>query len=151
MKNTLTLISQIILALIGIVALILMIKLPLTEGRAAYLDLLSIYTDPLITHAYIASIPFFIGLYQACVLLGCIRQNKLFSPSSVKALKVIKLCAVVTSFFVILAGVYIALFHAEGDDPAGFLALCIMIIFVSTIVAICANMFERKLQRALQR
>ena len=75
-----------VIVLIGIVALVVMIRFPLTEGRAVNLDLFSIYSDPFIIYGYLASIPFFIALYQAFKLLGYIGQNEVFSLSSVKAL-----------------------------------------------------------------
>jgi hypothetical protein len=47
------------------------------------------------------------------------------------------------------AGLYIRLFHNKEDDPAGFLALCILTTFVSIVVATAAPIFEKILQNAL--
>jgi hypothetical protein len=47
------------------------------------------------------------------------------------------------------AGLYIRLFHNKEDDPAGFLALCILTTFVSIVVATAAAIFEKILQNAL--
>ena len=65
MKRSSTLFLKAILCLIAIVVLAGLIWFPQTEGRAANLDLISIYADPLIIYFYLASIPFFYGLYQA--------------------------------------------------------------------------------------
>ncbi len=73
-----TIFLQVVVVLIGIVALAIMIRFPLTEGRAANLDLFSIYADPFIIYGYLASIAFFVALYQAFKLLGYIGQNKVF-------------------------------------------------------------------------
>ena len=54
------------------------------------------------------------------------------------------------SVFIILAGVYIRLFHAKEDDPAGFIALCLMTAFISIVVATAAGVFERTLQSAVE-
>jgi hypothetical protein len=140
---------QAVIVLIGIIALAIMIRLPLTEGRAANLDLFSIYADPLILYGYAASIAFFIALYKAFKLLGYIGQNKVFSPGSVKALKSIKRCAIVLSVLIVLAGVYVRLFHSKDDDPAGFLALCIVTTFVAIVIATAAAIFEKLLQNAI--
>ncbi len=140
---------QAVIVLIGIVALAIMIRLPLTEGRAANLDLFSIYADPFILYVYAASIAFFIALYKAFKLLGYIGQNKVFSSGSVKALKSIKYCAIVLSILIVLAGLYVRLFHSKEDDPAGFLAMCIVTTFVSTVVATAAAIFEKLLQNAI--
>ena len=149
MKRSSTIFLQVVIVLIGIVALAIMIRFPLTEGRATNLDLFSIYADPFIMYGYLASIAFFVALYQAFKLLGYIGQNKVFSLSSVKALRTIKHCAIILSASIVIAGLYIRIFHAEGDDPAGFLAICIVTTFISIVIATAAAVFERTLQSAV--
>jgi hypothetical protein len=149
MKRISIVFLQAVIVLIAIVALAIMIRLPLTEGRAANLDLFSIYADPFILYGYAASIAFFVALYKAFKLLGYIGQNKVFSSSSVKALKSIKYCAIVLSILIVLAGLYIKLFHSKEDDPAGFLAMSIVTTFVSIVVATAAAIFEKLLQTAI--
>lgn len=149
MKRISTVFLQAVIVLIGIVALAILLWFPLTEGRAANLDLFSIYFDPFILYGYAASIAFFIALYEAFKLLGYIGQNRVFSSNSVKALKSIKYCAIVLGILIVLAGLYIRLFHNKEDDPAGFLAICIMTTFVSIVVATAAAIFEKLLQSAI--
>ncbi len=149
MKRFSIIFLQTVIVLIGILALVILIRFPLTEGRAANLDLFNIYFDPLILYGYAASVAFFVALYKAFKLLGYIGQNKVFSIQSVKALKSIKYCAVTLSFLIILAGVFIRIFHSKDDDPAGFIALCIMTSFVSIVVATAAAIFEKLLQNAI--
>jgi len=148
MKRTSTIFLQAVIVLIGIVALVILIRFPLTEGRAAKLDLFSIYSDPFILYGYAASIAFFVALYKTFKLLGYIGQNKAFSSSSVGALKSIKYCAIVLSILIATAGLYIRISHNKEDDPAGFLAICILTTFVSIIVATAAAIFEKILQKA---
>jgi hypothetical protein len=135
--------------LIGIVALAIMIRFPLTEGRAENLNLFSIYSDPFILYVYAASIPFFIALYKAFKLLGYIGQNKAFSLNSVRALSSIKYCAILLSIFIVMAGLYLRIFHNKDDDPAGFLAICIVTTFVSLVVATAVAVFEKILQNGM--
>lgn len=149
MKRISTVFLQAVIVLIGLVALALLIRLPLTEGRATNLDLFSIYSDPFILYGYAASIAFFVALYKAFKLLGYIGQNKVFSSSSVKALKSIKYCAIVLSVLIVGAGLYIMIFHRKEDDPAGFLALCIVTTFASIVVATAAAIAEKLLQNAV--
>ena len=149
MKKISTVFLQAVIVLIGIVALIILIRFPLTEGRAVNLDLFSIYADPFILYGYAASIAFFIALYKAFKLLGYIGQNKVFSLNAVKALKGIKYCAIVLSILIVAAGLYIRIFHGEDDDPAGFLAICIVTTFASIVVATAAAIFEKLLQNAM--
>ena len=149
MKRTSTVFLQAVIVLIGIVALAILIRIPLTEGRATNLDLFSIYSDPFILYGYAASIAFFVGLYKAFKLLGYMGQNKVFSSKSVKALKSIKYCAIVLSILIVAAGLYIRIFHSKEDDPAGFLAICVVTTFVSIVVATAAAIFEKLLQNAI--
>jgi len=149
MKQSSTIFLKVVIVLIGIVALAIMIRFPLTEGRAANLDLFSIYTDPLILYGYAASIPFFIALYKAFKLLGYIGQNKAFSLNSVRTLSSIKYCAIALSILIVMAGIYIRIFHNKDDDPAGFLAICIVTTFVSLVVATAAAVFEKILQNGM--
>ena len=148
MKSVSVVFLQAVIVLIGIVAMAILLYFPTTEGRAANLDLISIYADPLILYVYVASIAFFVALYQAFKLLGYIGQNKVFSPKSVDALKSIKYCAIVLSILIVMAGLFIRLFHDKEDDPAGFLALCIVTTFASIVVATAAAVFEKLLQNA---
>lgn len=68
MKRISTAFLQTVIVLIGIVALIILIWFPLTEGRATHLDLFSTYADPFILYGYGASIAF---LLRCTMLLGC--------------------------------------------------------------------------------
>ncbi len=65
MKKGSTLFLKFVMCLIAIGALDMADLVSQLEGRAASLDLISIYMDPLIIYAYIGSIPFFVGLYQS--------------------------------------------------------------------------------------
>ncbi|MVT12076.1 DUF2975 domain-containing protein [Chitinophaga tropicalis] len=149
MKRISIIFLQAVIVLIAIVALAILIRFPLAEGRAANLDLFSIYLDPLILYGYAASIAFFIALYKAFRLLGYIGQNKVFSSNSVKALKSIKYCAIILSVLIVIAGLYIRVSHNKEDDPAGFIAICIVTTFVSVVVATAAAIFEKILQNAI--
>jgi hypothetical protein len=149
MKRSPTIFLQVVIVLIAIVALAIMIRFPLTEGRAANLDLFSIYSDPLIMYGYVASIAFFVALYQAFKLLGYIGQNKVFSLNSVKALRNIKYCAIALSILIVMAILYIRIFHNKDDDPAGAIAMGILATFISIVVASAAAVFEKTLQSAV--
>ena len=151
MRRISTIFLQAVIVLIGIVALAILIRFPLTEGRAANLDLFNIYSDPFILYGYAASIVFFVALYKAFKLLGYIGQNKVFSSNSVKTLKSIKYCAIVLGILIVMAGVYIRIFHSKEEDPVGFLVVCIVTTFVSIVVAIAAAIFEKILQNAMDK
>jgi hypothetical protein len=148
MKRGSTLFLRGILCLIGIGVLAGMLWFPHTEGRAAHLDFISIYTDPLIIYGYIASIPFFIGLYQAYKLLNLIDANKAFSKGAVHTLKAMKLASLSLIVFIALAVFYIR-FFAHGDDPAGptMLGICLTVAF--GVIATAAGVFQKLFQNAV--
>jgi len=149
MKRISIIFLQAVIVLIAIVAIIILIRFPLTEGRAKSLTLFNIYFNSFILYGYTASIVFFVGLFKTFKLLGYIGQNKIFTANAVKALKGIKYCAVILSILIVLAGLYIKLFHNKEDDPAGFLAICMVTTLVSIVVASAAAIFEKILQNAI--
>jgi len=148
MKRSSTLFLKGVILLIAIGALAWLIWFPQTEGRAANLDLISIYTDPLIIYGYIASIPFFVGLYQAFKLLNLIDANKAFSQDAVNTLKKLKFAALSLIGFIALGLFYIR-FMVHGDDPAGPTALGIFMSFACAVIATAAGVFQKLLQNAV--
>ena len=48
-----------------------------------------------------------------------------------------------------MAGLYLKIFHNKEDDPAGFLAMCIVTTFVSLVVATAVAVFEKILQNGM--
>ena len=148
MKKGSILFLKVVILLIAIGALTWMIWFPQLEGRAVNLDLISIYADPLIIYAYIGSIPFFVGLYQAFKLLVYVDVNKVFSQPSVNAVRNIRNCAITFSGFIVLGILYIRLF-VKGEDPAGVTALGIITTFASIVIATAAAVFQKLLQNAV--
>ncbi|HSW96311.1 MAG TPA: DUF2975 domain-containing protein [Candidatus Saccharimonadales bacterium] len=148
MKRGSTLFLKVVILLIAIGALVAMIQFPQNEGRATNLNLINIYKDPFIIYLYIASIPFFVGLYQAFKLLNLIDANKAFSQRAVNTFKNIKLASLSLIGFIALTEFYIR-FFAHGDDPAGptMLAICIAIAF--GVIATAAAVFQKLLQNAV--
>ena len=143
-----TIFLQAIVVLIGIGALALMLWEPHIEGRNAHATLFEIYfNDPFLAYAYLASIPFFVALYQAFKVLGYIRQNKAFSQAAVKALRTIKFCALGIIGFVAVGELFFML--GDSDDRAGGVFIGILITFGSVVSATAATMFERILQNAV--
>jgi hypothetical protein len=137
-----TIFLQAVIVLIGIGALALMLWEPHIEGRNAHATLFEIYfNDPFLAYAYLASIPFFVALYQAFNALGYIRENKAFSQATVKALRTIKFCALAIVGFVAVGELFIML--GDSDDRAGGVFIGILITFGSVVVATAAAMFER--------
>lgn len=148
MKIGSTLFLKAVICLIAIGALAGMLWFPQTEGRAANLDLISIYRDPFIIYIYLASTPFFVGLYQAFKLLNFIDANKAFSQGAVNTLRNMKFASLSLVGFIALAVLYLR-FLVQGDDSAGPTALGIYAAFAAAVIATAAAVFQRLLQNAV--
>ncbi len=148
MKKGSTFFLKGVILLIAIGVLAGMLWFPQTEGRATNLDLISIYADPFIIYIYLASIPFFVGLYQAFKLLNLIDTNKAFSQGAVNTLKNMKYASLSLISFIALAMLYIR-FAAGGDDPAGPTMLGIIASLAAAIIATAAAVFQKLLQNAV--
>jgi len=136
MKSKLLLLLKTILCLTAIGIVTGMIWFPQTEGRATNLNMIDIYTDPLIIYGYISLIPFFIGLYQILKLFNLIDSNKFFSKNSVDILRKIRKSSISLITLIGLALVYIR-FFVQGDDPAGptMLGICISVLLLLVVMA----------------
>jgi hypothetical protein len=144
-----TLFLQVVIVLIGIGAFALMLWEPQLEGRNAHATPFQIYfNDPFLAYAYIASIAFFVALYQAFKVLGYARQNMVFSHAAVRAMRTIKYCAMAIVGFVAVGEIFIV--FGSSDDRAGGVFMGILIAGAAVVVAAAARMFELILQGAVE-
>lgn len=151
MKRGSTIFLQIVILLIGASVLVFLILEPQFEGRNVNATQFQIYfRDPFLAYIYLASIPFFAGIYQAFKMLGYARRDEVFSPPAVRSLRTIKFCAIAVAIFIIGAEVYIFIFVRGTDDVAGGVMMGAFIIFVSAVIATAAGVFERILQNAVE-
>jgi hypothetical protein len=148
MRRGSTLFLKLIILLIAMVVLTWAIVFPQLEGRARNLDLISIYTDPFIIYGYVAYIPFFVGLFQAIKLLGYVEKDTIFSQTAIRAVRIIKYCALANIGFLVGAIFYIRVM-AQGDDPAGPTMIGLVAIFTSVVIAAAAGVFQKILQNAV--
>lgn len=98
---------------------------------------------------YVPAVPFFYALYQAMKLLGYIDKNKAFSDLSVKALGIIKYCAlIITGLFA--AGMPYIFQVADMDDAPGVVAIGLIIIGASFVIATFAGVLQKLLRQAIE-
>jgi hypothetical protein len=143
-----TIFLRAVIVFIGIGALALMLWEPHVEGRNAHATLFEIYfKDPFLAYAYLASIAFFVALYQAFKVLGYIGHNRALSPANGKDLRATKVCALAIVGFVAVGELFIML--GDSDDRAGGVVIGILITFGSIVIATAAAMFERMLQNGV--
>jgi hypothetical protein len=152
MKRGSTLFLKLVIVLLGIVVLTWMVVFPRSEGAAANRDLISIYTDPFVLYLYVTWVPFFVALYQAIRLLGFVEANTVFSQPAVEAVRKIKYCAIAYGGFIAVAIAYIAAMAKlknGDDDPAGFVAIGLVLIFASAVFTTAAAVLQKLLQNAV--
>lgn len=136
--------------LVGIAALAFLVWEPQVEGRNAHATFFQIYfTDPFLAYVYISSVPFFVALYQAFKTLGHVGRDNLFSPESLKSLRVIKYCALSMIGFVVGGEIYIM--FGISDDRAGGVFMGLLVVLGSILMAAAASMFEGILKDVMER
>lgn len=150
MNRSLAIFLQGVIVTLGISVFALMLWEPNLEGRNAHATLFQIYfNDPFLAYGYVASVPFFVALYQACKLLGYAGQSKTFSQAAVKSLRTIKYCAFMTAAAIVAADAYIKTAARGNDDPAGAIMLGIVATFTFIVIGTTAAIVERVLQNAV--
>ncbi|MEJ8574023.1 DUF2975 domain-containing protein [Microbaculum marinum] len=138
---------QAVIVLLGVGALAAMLWEPHLEGRNVNASLFQVYfNDPFLALAYLASLPFFVALYQAFMLLGRIGRNKVFTPDSIRALRVIRYCAISLVALLLAAEAWFIVIVRGQDDIAGGVAIALFLIFVATTVAAAASVLETALR-----
>lgn len=103
---------------------------------------------PILLIAFVAAIPFFIGLYQGLQLLKYIDKNTAFSEMSVKAIRNIKQCAFTISVFYAAAMPYF-IYVAEKDDAPGAPLIGLVFIIAPLITCVFAAVLEKLLQNGI--
>lgn len=151
LRRIATIFLQTIIVLVGVIVFAALLIEPQLEGRNTNSTLFQTYlTDPFLAYIYLASIPFFVALFQTFRGLGYIRHNKVFSYAAVKTLRTIKYCALVVTSTTIAADIYIRIAaHTSNDDPAGAVMLGMVITFISVVVVATSAVFEKILQNAV--
>ncbi len=150
MKRISTVFLQVIIVLIGIGTLALLLWEPHLEGRNVNATLFEIYfKDPFLAYAYLGSISFFVMLFQAFKLLGYVGQNNVFSSNAVRALRIIKYCAIVLVAFIAGAEAFFFIFQRGKEDIAGGVMMGLFMIFVSVVIGTAAAVSERVLQNGV--
>jgi hypothetical protein len=151
MRRGLTIFLQVVIGLLGVGVLALLLWEPQVEGRNVNATQFEIYfKDPFLAYIYLAFVPVFAGLYQAFKILGYARRNEISSQRSVRALRIIKYCALTTATFILGAEAYIFIFVRGTDDVAGGVMMGAFIIFISALIATVSAVFERNLQNAVK-
>lgn len=152
MNRSSILFLQMVIVLFGVAVLAFLLWEPQVEGVNKNRTNFEIYfQDPLLAIVYVGSIPFFVALYQAIRALGYVSRDQVFSQEVVKALRIIRYCALAIIGFVVLAELFIVLSgNLDDENPGVPIFLGLLVSIPSLVVATVAAMFERILQNAVQ-
>jgi hypothetical protein len=150
MKRGSTIFLQIVILLLGAGVLALLLWEPHLEGRNVNATQFEIYfKDLFLAYIYFAFVPFFVGLYHGFKILGYARRDEIYSQRSVRALRIIKYCALSTAIFILGAEAYLFIFIRGTDDIAGGVMMGVFVILVCAVSGTAAAVFERILQNAV--
>lgn len=150
MKRSSAMFLQAAILLLGIAVFAFLLWEPHIEGRNAHATLFEIYfKDPFLACAYIASIPFFVALYQGFKLFGDAGREGIFSLRSLRALRIIRYCAIIILGFVAVGEACLFILVRGQDDIAGGVVMGLLVALFSAAIATVAVRFERALQRIL--
>ncbi|MFF6014647.1 DUF2975 domain-containing protein [Lysinibacillus fusiformis] len=152
-KLSSTFFLKIVAFLIGIAVLAVCVYwLPQTAIRDAKVRPGDYSIYPLLLCAYGVCITFSVALFQAYKLLSYIHLNNAFSDLSLKSLKVIKKCAFTVIFFILILLVYLRIFAMfTGDDAAGPIALGLIGILITAIIAAIIDILQKPIKNALEK
>ncbi len=106
------------------------------------------YYRPILIGMYLPAVPFFFALFQSLQLLSYIDHNKAFSFLAVKALKNIKYCAIIISALYV-AGLPYIFTAADKDDAPGVVAIALVIIFASIVIAVFSGVLQSLLRNVI--
>ncbi len=149
MKRNRLLILQALTVFLGIGTLTFLLWEPHLEGRNVHATLFEVYfNDPFLAYAYIASVPFFMAMYQIFTLLGSYGKNTMVSLDTLQSLRKIQYCAISIIGFVAVGVAFLLLGISDDRPPVLFMGT--LVIVASIIVATAAAMFARTLQKTLK-
>ena len=147
-KRLSTIFLQVVIVLFGTGILAWLLWEPHVEGVNKNATFFEVYLDPFIAYIYLGSIPFFVAIYQGVKFLGYVGREETFSPSSVRALRIIKHCSLAVIAFVAGSAIFMIVEGDPEDRPAGVF-LRLLIILPSVVVASAAFVAERIMQNAV--
>ena len=130
MKRGSTIFLQALILLFGVGVFAFLLWEPHLEGRNVNATLFEIYfKDPFLAYIYLAFVPFFVGLYQAFKILRYARRGEISLQHSVRALRIIKYCALTTAIFILGAEAYLFIFIRGTDDIAGGVMMGVLLFW----------------------
>ena len=138
---------QAVTVLTGVAVIVFLLWEPHLEGRNAGATLFEIsFHDPFLAYFYVGSVSFFVGLYQAVKVLGYAGADQPFTHAAVRAVRAIRLCALLLIAFVIVREILV-LPSADELPPPLFMGL--LVVFGSTVTTTAMSVLEQVLLKGI--
>jgi hypothetical protein len=143
MSKSLSMFFQVMVVLLAIAVAGFLIWEPNVEGvNANATSFAQVYLDdPFLAYVYLASIPFFVGLFHAFKVLGELGQGQ--SQGAARRLQIIRYCAILN--IPLVAGAVAFIFSNESDDRPPVIMMATLVILASIAVALIAGKLKRKM------
>jgi len=134
---------------LGVLAFCVVAVPIISFGITEYLGATNSLRYLIMAGAYVTAIAFYIGLYQAWLLLRYIDANTAFSEKSVAALRTIGYCGVVIGA-IYISGLPIVFRAGQLDDAPGLIPLGIAFACAPIVIAAFAALLRQLVQSALE-
>ena len=145
-----TIFLKTVVVLMGIPVLgICIFVLPVLGNFDEWIPKFAYLQYPFLIGMYTTALAFFFALYQALKLLSYIDKNNAFSDLSVKAIRIIKNCAITISCIYVLE-MPIFVLMGDTDDSPGLVALGLVFMFASIVIAVFAAVLQKLLINAIE-
>lgn len=136
---------QAAILLFGLGVFAFMLVEPHFEGRNVNATPFEIYfKDPFLAFAYLASVPFFMGLVQLWKLSGHAGRRELFLPHSLKPLRTLRNCALTTVVCIAIGTVWLLM--VESDDRPPIVMMGMVTMLISVAVTTLAGVLEKRVR-----
>jgi hypothetical protein len=104
--------------------------------------------NPLLISVYATVIPFLVALYQAFKILMYIDKKKAFSELSIKALKIIKVCAcVISGIYFLSLPMFMEI--AQSEDAPGVMIIGLCAVGAPLVIAVLSAVLQKLVQSAM--
>lgn len=144
-----TLLLRIAVYLLGVtIVLLSVVWLPWIANEAAEINPSLAYLKyPVLIGIYMTTLPFFLALYEALLILTYIDRHQVFSEKSVKSLQLISLCALSICGLYGLGSIFLI---TQSALHPGIALVGLTIIFTCIVIAVFGGVLQELLKHAIK-
>lgn len=146
-----TVFLKIVLMIIGLAVFAFCIfALPVFANNAVkFVPDTAFFKYPFLICMYAAMITFFFVIYQVIILLGYIDRGRVFSDSSIKVLKYIKISGVIITGLLYIAALPAIYLVAQIEDAPGLIVIGFGFVSIPLVMSAFVAVMQKLLQEAV--